>query len=206
MWDPIISSGNLIKMNHADIKTIHRLRQRIKHSVKSIMKLDKEMRKKMKIEAGGGICFMAKNGASMRIADRGIADQYLNLCEEVIEKTIDQFKELDNLPWFDYDKIKDIDRKYKGHISKNSALLGPNTHEISHQWPVKANRFFLSAALLAFCSRFHADPPLRGIIRLHTGVPPSSKVAKYDSLECGTVPNRSSLSMVSVPIYRTIVR
>ena len=118
VWDPIISSGNLIKMNHADIKTIHRLRQRIKHSVKSIMKLDKEMRKKMKIEAGGGICFMAKNGASMRIADRGIADQYLNLCEEVIEKTIDQFKELDNLPWFDYDKIKDIDRKYKGHISK----------------------------------------------------------------------------------------
>ena len=118
VWDPIISSGNLIKMNHADIKTIHKLRQRIKHGVKSIMKLDKEMRKKMKIEAGGGICFMAKNGASMRIADRGIADQYLNLCEEVIEKTIDQFKELGNLPWFDYDKIKDIDRKYKGHISK----------------------------------------------------------------------------------------
>ena len=118
VWDPIISSGNLIKMNHADIKTIHKLRQRIKHGVKSIMKLDKEMRKKMKIEAGGGICFMAKNGASMRIADRGIADQYLNLCEEVIEKTIDQFKELGNLPWFNYDKIKDIDRKYKRHISK----------------------------------------------------------------------------------------
>ena len=118
VWDPIISSGNLIKMNHADIKTIHKLRQRIKHGVKSIMKLDKEMRKKMKIEAGGGICFMAKNGASMRIADGSIADQYLNLCEEVIEKTIDQFKELGNLPWFDYDKIKDIDRKYKGHISK----------------------------------------------------------------------------------------
>ena len=118
VWDPIISSGNLIKMNHADIKTIHKLRQRIKHGVKSIMKLDKEMRKKMKIEAGGGICFMAKNGASMRIADRGITDQYLNLCEEVIEKTIDQFKELGNLPWFNYDKIKDIDRKYKRHISK----------------------------------------------------------------------------------------
>ena len=51
----------------------------------------------------------------------------------------------------------------------------------------------------------HADPPLRGIIRLHAGVL-LGKVAKYDSLECGTVPNRGSLSMASVPIYRTIVR
>ena len=40
----------------------------------------------------------------------------------------------------------------------------------------------------------HADPPLRGIIRLHTGVPLGSKVAKYDSLEYGAMPNRSSLS------------
>ena len=52
----------------------------------------------------------------------------------------------------------------------------------------------------------HADPPLRDTVRLHTGVPLGSKVAKCDSLECGTVPNRSSLSMAPVPIYRTIVR
>ena len=51
----------------------------------------------------------------------------------------------------------------------------------------------------------HADPPLRGIIRLHTGVP-LGKVAKCGSLECETMPNRNGLSMASVPIYRTIVR
>ena len=54
--------------------------------------------------------------------------------------------------------------------------------------------------------RILADPLLRGIIRLHTGVPLGSKVAKYGGLECGTMPNRSSLNHVSVPIYRTIVR
>ena len=51
----------------------------------------------------------------------------------------------------------------------------------------------------------HADPPLRGIIRLHTGVP-LGKVAKYGSLECGTMPNRSSLSMAFVPTHRAIVQ
>ena len=40
----------------------------------------------------------------------------------------------------------------------------------------------------------------------HTDVPPGNKVAKYDSLECGAMPNRSSLNIASVPIYRTIVR
>ena len=35
----------------------------------------------------------------------------------------------------------------------------------------------------------HADPPLRDIIRLHTDVSLGSKVAKYDSLECRTMPN-----------------
>ena len=44
------------------------------------------------------------------------------------------------------------------------------------------------------------------IIRLHTSVPPGSKVVKCGSLECGTIPNRSGLSMASVPIYRTIAR
>ena len=52
----------------------------------------------------------------------------------------------------------------------------------------------------------HADPPLRDIVRLHTGVPLGGKVAKYGSLECRTMPNRNGLSMASVPIYRTIVR
>ena len=52
----------------------------------------------------------------------------------------------------------------------------------------------------------HADPPLRGIIRLHAGVPLGGKVVKYDSLECRTMPNRSSLSIASVPIHRAIVR
>ena len=52
----------------------------------------------------------------------------------------------------------------------------------------------------------HADPPLGSIVRLHTGVPLGNKVAKCDSLECGTMPNRSGLSMASVPIYRTIAR
>ena len=60
--------------------------------------------------------------------------------------------------------------------------------------------------LMDLSLRFHADPPLRGIIRLHTGVPPGSKVVKCDSLECGTMPNRSGLSMASVPIYRTVAR
>ena len=34
-----------------------------------------------------------------------------------------------------------------------------NPPEISHQLSVGANRFVLPAALLAFCPRFHADPP-----------------------------------------------
>ena len=54
--------------------------------------------------------------------------------------------------------------------------------------------------------RIPTDPSLGGIIKLHTGVPSSNKVVKYDSLECRTVSNRSSLSVASVPICCTIVR
>ena len=43
----------------------------------------------------------------------------------------------------------------------------------------------------------HADSPLGYIIRLHTSAPLGSKVTKYDSLECGAMPNRSSLTAIA---------
>ena len=113
VWDTIISSGNLIKLNPIDIKIIQIVQQRIRYHDKYIIQLEKDLMKQVEIKYSGGTYINVPNYANMRVVDL-----YLDNCEEVIEETIKQFKELDKMSWFDYDKIKDIGPNYKAHSSK----------------------------------------------------------------------------------------
>ena len=113
VWDTIISSGNLIKLNPIDIKIIQIVQQRIRYHDKYIIQLEKDLMKQVEIKYSGGTYINVPNYANVRVVDL-----YLDNCEEVIEETIKQFKELDKMSWFDYDKIKDIGPNYKAHSSK----------------------------------------------------------------------------------------
>ena len=107
MWDVVIASGNLIKLDRNEIEIMQSVMQRLKTYAKTIIKLEKDMMQKINKQLSEGT-----------IPKADIFDTYLDTCDVVITLTILWFKKLDKLSWFDCDKIKDIDQNYKEHVGK----------------------------------------------------------------------------------------
>ena len=100
VWDTIISSGNLIKLNRTEIGIIHALQQRIRHYEKTMARLEEEMKQDMEIKFSGKAHPSIPNYANVHVLDF-----YLDSCDDVLDGTMERFKALDNLSWFDYDGL-----------------------------------------------------------------------------------------------------
>ena len=90
MWEVIISSGNLIKLNHKEIKIIQSVLQCVKQHKNNMVQLEKEINQMIKEQ-------------NLKI---NVVNVYLSRYEISVIETISGCKKLDNLPWFDYDQIK----------------------------------------------------------------------------------------------------
>ena len=100
VWDTIISSGNLIKLNRVEIGIIHALQQGIRHYEKTMVRLEEEMKQDMEIKLSGKAHPNIPNYANVRVLDF-----YLDSCDQVLDRTMERFKALDRLSWFDYDGL-----------------------------------------------------------------------------------------------------
>ena len=103
VWDTIVSSGNLIKLEHSQIKKIHILREKIKYHVKYVAQLETNMVKDLDIIVNGKTPHIIQNPHNVHIIEL-----YLKQCGKAIEKSLYMFKDLDK-KLFDYDKIKNFD-------------------------------------------------------------------------------------------------
>ena len=100
-WDAIISSGNLIKLDNDEIEIIQAVQQSVRHYNKSMDQLQKEMEIRMKKEFDESPIINVLN-----LPHVTILEEYLDNYGHAVNEAINGFKELDNLPWFDNDKIK----------------------------------------------------------------------------------------------------
>ena len=100
-WDAIISSGNLIKLDNDEIEIIQAVQQSVRHYNKSMDQLQKEMEIRMKKEFDESPIINVLN-----LPHVTILEEYLDNYGHAVNEAINRFKELDNLPWFDNDKIK----------------------------------------------------------------------------------------------------
>ena len=105
VWDTIISSGNLIKLEHSQIKKIHNIRQKIKQHVKYMTQLETDLMETINtnINDNGKTPFIFQNTHNVHAVE-----SYLKKCGKDIEESLDMLKDLDK-ELFDYDKIKNID-------------------------------------------------------------------------------------------------
>ena len=102
VWDAVISSGNLIKLNNDEIK----ITQYMQHGLK-------QYNKKMS-DAHNNIVLAINNRLNRKLAndtfsqsDMLILEQYIDTREQIVNESINRFNELDKLQWFNRDKIKE---------------------------------------------------------------------------------------------------
>lgn len=112
VWDTIISSGNLIKLEHSQIRKIHNIQQKIKYHVKYIDYLESNVGKNMEIKFNGKEHIVVQNPHNMHTVEL-----YIKQWGEKIEETLDLLKTLDK-ELFDHDKIKNFDQNYYEYIDK----------------------------------------------------------------------------------------
>ena len=101
VWDPIISSGNLIKLDNDEIEIILSAQQSVRRYNKNMDELQNVAENRLEKQCGEN---PAPNVINM--PDVEILDEYLDGYERAINMAINGFKLLDKLPWFDHDKIK----------------------------------------------------------------------------------------------------
>ena len=99
-WDAIISSGNLIKLDNNEIEIIQSAHHDVMEYNKNMNRLQKDAESQM--EKG----FNENMPNTILYPDMGILEDYLEDYLRTVNDAIDGFKELDELPWFDHDKIK----------------------------------------------------------------------------------------------------
>ena len=99
-WDAIISSGNLIKLDNSEIEIIQSAHHDVMEYNKNMNRLQKDAELQMEKE------FNENMPNTTLLPDMSILEDYLEDYLRTINDAIDGFKELDELPWFDHDKIK----------------------------------------------------------------------------------------------------
>ena len=99
-WDAVISSGNLIKLDNNEIEIIQSAHHDAMEYNKNMNRLQKDAESQM--EKG----FNENMPNTILYPDIGILEDYLEDYLRTVNDAIDGFKELDELPWFDHDKIK----------------------------------------------------------------------------------------------------
>ena len=99
-WDAIISSGNLIKLDNNEIEIIQSAHHNVMEYNKNMNRRQKDAESQMEKE------FNESMPNTTLWADVGILEDYLEYYLRAVNDAIDGFKELNELPWFDHDKIK----------------------------------------------------------------------------------------------------
>ena len=99
VWDAVISSGNLIKLDNGEIEIIQLVQQGVRHYNKNMDQLQKDAGKELEKDLSK--C-MAPN--TFNLPDESILERYLDECKRIIDETVKRFEELNTLPWFDYTK------------------------------------------------------------------------------------------------------
>ena len=99
-WDAIISSGNLIKLDNNEIEIIQSVHHDVMEYNKNMNRLQEDAESQMEEE------FNENMPNTTFLPNTGILEDYLEDYLRTINDAIDGFKELDELPWFDHDKIK----------------------------------------------------------------------------------------------------
>ena len=99
VWDAVISSGNLIKLDNGEIEIIQLVQQGVRHYNKNMDQLRKDASKEL--EKNLNKCMVPN---TLNLPDEGILEGYLDECKRIIDETVKRFEELNTLPWFDYTK------------------------------------------------------------------------------------------------------
>ena len=99
-WDAIISSGNLIKLDNNEIEIIQSAHHDVMEYNKNMNRLQKDAESQMEKEFNENI------PNTILYPDIGILEDYLEDYLRTVNDAIDGFKELDELSWFDHDKVK----------------------------------------------------------------------------------------------------
>ena len=99
-WDAVISSGNLIKLDNNEIEIIQSAHHNVMEYNKNMNRRQKDAESQMEKE------FNENMPNTILYPDMGILEDYLKDYLRTVNDAIDGFKELDELPWFDHDKIK----------------------------------------------------------------------------------------------------
>ena len=101
VWDAIISSGDLIKLDSDEIEIIQSAQQNVKHYNKTMDKLQKKVARQLKNELSDKI-----TPNNLNLPDVDILHRYLDKYGLITNEAIKWFGELEKLPWVDYSKIK----------------------------------------------------------------------------------------------------
>ena len=99
-WDAIISSGNLIKLDNNEIEIIQSAHHDVMEYNKNMNRLQKDAESQMEKEFNENI------PNTILYPNIGILEDYLEDYLRTVNDAIDGFKELDELSWFDHDKVK----------------------------------------------------------------------------------------------------
>ena len=99
VWDAVISSGNLIKLDNDEIEIIQLVQQGVRYYNKNMDQLRKDTGKELEKDLSK--C-MTPN--TLNLPDESILEGYLDECKRIIDETVKRFEELNTLPWFDYTK------------------------------------------------------------------------------------------------------
>ena len=101
VWDAIISSGNLIKLDNDEIKITQLAQQIVRNYNENMDNLQNIVGLQLKNQ-------FSKNPIPnvFNMPDVGVLHYYLDKYKQMLDEAINRFKELDKLPWFDHDKIK----------------------------------------------------------------------------------------------------
>ena len=99
VWDAVISSGNLIKLDNDEIEIIQLVQQGVRHYNKNMDQLQKDAGKEL--EKNLNKCMVPN---TLNLPDESILERYLDECKRIVDETVKRFEELNTLPWFDYTK------------------------------------------------------------------------------------------------------
>ena len=108
VWNAITTSGKLINMEKDEIETIQSVQEGVIHYNERMVQLQNkaslELKKELKTDRGI---------TSLHTPNMAVLERYLDEYERNINNAVERFKDLGNLPWFDYDKIKDTGPRCK---------------------------------------------------------------------------------------------
>lgn len=92
VWDTIISSGNLIKLDNKEIEIIQSVQQSVRLYNKDLDRLQKDVGLQLEETLEG-----VQIPNILNLPDTDILEEYLDNYKRIIDETVKQFKELDEL-------------------------------------------------------------------------------------------------------------